>query len=112
MLSPRIAADAATAITMRSESCPWAASAPATIKLVSPGTSAPADSPAQGEKERVAHSSGHVDERRQHRALCRSATTHVRRRFTDPFDEDTFTTTCGRLHRCSAADLSPVAGAR
>jgi hypothetical protein len=46
MLSPMIAAPAATAITSGSESLPCAASAAAMIKLVSPGTSAPADSAA------------------------------------------------------------------
>jgi hypothetical protein len=45
-LSPTISAPAATAITRGSESWPCAASAAATIRLVSPGTRAPADSAA------------------------------------------------------------------
>src|SRR5471030_1205956 len=44
MLSPTIAALAATAMTSGSERRPLAARAPATIRLVSPGTSAPAAS--------------------------------------------------------------------
>jgi hypothetical protein len=50
MLSPKIAAPAATMTTSGNESWPCAARAAAMIRLVSPGTSAPADSAATNAK--------------------------------------------------------------
>src|SRR5262249_38920332 len=76
MLSPTIAAGAATAITSGSEGRPSPASAPATIRLVSPGTKCArrlgADEPPE---QGVTKGAGNTQDRGQHPSLARPSRT-------------------------------------